>query len=175
LRISTTLRLLAQKREHDSDFQPLPFFYSPSLSFQQFGANVFEHKGCALDPNRARQYRVLAFDAHDALEADVHVGFHDILPELRAMTVPNRAEDDRTLHELGRVGGEIEDAGPGGIVLEDHRILHVGVVDGALFAEKVDDLDRVAASMLPVVARKLLRLTEPEPVLSAMNDSSLMK
>ena len=96
LSISTTLRLLAQKKIKlaDPDFRPLPFFYSLSLSFQQFGANVFEHKDCALDPNLARQYRVLVFDAHDALEADVHVSFYDILPELRAMAISNRAEDD---------------------------------------------------------------------------------
>ena len=85
----------AKKRKlADPDFRPLPFSYSLSLSFQQFGANVFEHKCCALDPNLARQYRVLIFDAHDALEADIHVSFYDILPELRAMTISNRAEDD---------------------------------------------------------------------------------
>ena len=74
------------------DSRPL-LFYSRSLPFQQFGANVLEYKRSALDSNLARQYRIFVFDAHDALEASIHVGFYHILPEFSAVAISYGAED----------------------------------------------------------------------------------
>src|SRR5712692_387952 len=112
---------------------------------QQFVAYVFEDVGSALDPDFARENGVLILDAEYAFVADVHVGLDDGLPNAGAVTVADGAKSFRSLVEVAGFKSEIEDAILVYVLRKENRVFHVGMEEGALLAEKMDDLDGIAA------------------------------
>src|SRR2546428_13819143 len=59
---------------------------------QQLVAHIFQNVGGAFDPDFARENRILLLDAEDALEADVHIGLDDGLPQAGTATIADGAE-----------------------------------------------------------------------------------
>src|SRR5712692_9507111 len=112
---------------------------------QQFVAYVFEDVSSSLDPDFARENGVLILDAEDAFVADVHVGHDDGLPNAGAVTIADGAKSFRSLVEVASFKSEIEDAILVDVLRKEDRVFHVGMEECALLAEKMDDLDGIAA------------------------------
>src|SRR5580693_1168566 len=112
---------------------------------QQFVANVLQDVDGALDADFPGEDRVLILDAEDAFVADIHVGFDDGLPQAGAVPVADGAKRFRSEVELIGFERKVQDTILVDVFREEDRVFHVGMVDGALLAEKVDDFNGVAA------------------------------
>src|ERR1700688_509191 len=115
------------------------------LGSQQFVAHVFQNVGGSFDADFAGQDGIFIFDTEDALVANVHVGLDDGFPELGAVTVANGAESFRGQRQIRGFECEIKDAIFVYVVGVERSVFHVRVINRALIAEKVDDLDGIAS------------------------------
>src|SRR6266403_2552684 len=115
------------------------------LFTQKFPADILQHVCGALDAHFSGQNRVFIFDAENTFESDVHVSLNDRLPEAGAVTVANSAESFRRGVEIGLFEGEVQDAVLVDIFGIESGVLHVGVKEGALLAEEMNDFDGIAA------------------------------
>src|SRR6202166_14936 len=115
------------------------------LGSQQFVAHVFQNVSGSFDANVASQNRVFIFDTEDALVVDVHVSLDDRFPKLGAVTVADGAESFRGQRQIRGFECEIQDSIFVYVVGIERGVFHVGVINGALFAEEVDDFDGIAS------------------------------
>src|SRR5690242_16368849 len=114
-----------------------------SAGIQQFFAHVPKDVHRPLHTNLARQDGVLILNAEYAVVAHLHVGAHHILPQVGAMPVAHSAEDGGRAGYFLRLKGKIKHAVLLDVLFEQHRVFHVSVVNGSLFAQEADHLHRV--------------------------------
>src|SRR6266850_561413 len=114
------------------------------LFTQQFPADILQNVSRAFDAHFTGQNRIFIFDAEKAFESDVHVSLDDGLPEASAVAVANGAEGFGRGIEVGLFEGEVQDAVLVYVFGVEGGVLHVGVEEGALLAEEVNDFDRIA-------------------------------
>src|SRR6266850_481229 len=115
------------------------------LFTQEFPADILQDVSRALDAHFSRQNRIFIFDAENAFESDIHVSLDDGLPEAGAVAVADGAEGFGGGVEVGLFEGEVQDAVLVDVIGIESGVLHVGVKEGALLAEKVNDFDGIAA------------------------------
>src|SRR6266850_2321084 len=116
-----------------------------TLFSQKFPADILQDVGRALDAHFSRQNRIFIFDAENAFESDVHVSLDDGLPEAGTVAVADGAEGFRGGVEVGLFEGEVQDAIFVDVFGIESGVLHVGVKEGSLTAEEVNDFDGIAA------------------------------
>src|SRR2546422_2752219 len=114
------------------------------LFTQKFFAHVFQNISGALDTDFSRENRVLILDAQNSLEAHVHVGLDDGLPEAGAVTVPASAKSLRGQAQFAGFEREVQHSILIDVLGKENGVFHVRMKKGTLFPQKVDDFDRIA-------------------------------
>src|SRR3989441_9079882 len=112
---------------------------------QKLFAHVFQNVSGALDPDFSRENGILIFNTENAFEADVHVSLDDRLPKTGAVAIADGAESLRGQVKFVGFKRKVQHSILIDVLWKENGVLHVRVEKSALFTEKVDDFDRIAA------------------------------
>src|SRR2546423_703423 len=115
------------------------------LFTQKLFAHIFQNISGALDSDFSRENGIFIFNTENAFETDVHVGLDDRLPETGTVAIANSAESLRGQVKFVGFKSKVQHAILIDVPGKENGVLHVRVEKGALFPQKVDDFDRIAA------------------------------